>query len=1271
MLLKKLESFFLLLVLGFFVFSCDVDNPNQTPTLVNPTPTNNVVSIELLGVDKIGKSRFVFMGKLDENPINIPEDSAGLGIQRIELGATGILEISVNAYSIETGELTATGSGSQEISTSETSFEIQLKLANPVEGFYLTFNNEGEETKFLYYKDEFVDKLPAPKKDGYLFNGWFTMANGNGTKLESNSYKMTADLTVYAYWVATNPDTKYTVTFETNGGSAVAEQIVTAGDVINAPAEPTKTGYIFAGWYFDSSYNTLASFPYSVTNHVTLYAKWVKKSDIVKVTGVTLNKASLSFVSADISETLSAIIAPANATNKSVTWTSSDPSVATVNNGTVTALAAGSATITVTTADGGFTETCSVTVSSDPNQTVSALILTKASSSTKEIPAFTVTAKYSDRTTEEITSKVTWNSTDTAVATVAAGGTVTLVAAGKTEVTATYEKKESNKATVTVMSVGGSSDSIYLIPGCWDADSAKYAVYFWDGAVNETLDMTLDSTTGYYVCTPSKKWANAIFKRLSPSGSKETWDKGAALWNKTVDLAIPSDSNTYEISGWGENSGSWKGLNGAGGGTLTAEVTVDVPLIPDVPTVNIKPASGEISLKGNIEVDYVENNATVTVASVTISGAVSKTYSLSDFSSNKISISVEKLGLKAGDTITVNASATNSEGTTTATPVTLTVKDVPPPPPVIDTFTWDNALVYFVLTDRFYDGDSKNNYSYYRQNANKGFSGPNVATFHGGDIVGMTQKLDYLDDLGVNAIWITAPYEQIHGWVSGKNDQFPHFSFHGYYAQDWTFMDQNMGTIEEFRTFVDEAHKRGIRIVMDVVMNHTGYNTYEDMITYDFGGYTETAHGWLSQTEGKWGANAKVTDWTTPWSKWWGCWVRAFKGQYGFATEGSGDLTGQLAGLPDVVTESTTTVSIPAFLRKKWDSEVNNTSVVGAGNTTGNTYKDYQLPSISNVDWYNKSGDWRADSKGAPADYLVMWLSAWVREFGIDGFRCDTAKHVDMYRWGQLKDACQSALEAWRNDSSKEDTAGAKDWDESFWMTGECFGWNSTAGQGDYYTTGKFDSMINFSFNGSQWGGSGSSGSTPTTDTWGSYLSINNNFDSDGNGNRNNALSYVSSHDTGLHRPGDQVKVGTMLCLLPGGVQIYYGDESSRPAVNAYGDTDMATRGDMNFGSDTSCVSHWGKVGTFRKYNPAVGAGTGSATKRTYNGTAGESKVAIGISGTSVDVSGLFADGVTVYNWYDGKSATVSGGKVTFVGGTTSQPILVSDRNPADYGVTF
>ena len=1290
MLLKKLKSFFLLLVLGFLAFSCDVDKSDPTPTPIILTPANNEVSIELLGVDKIEKSRFVFMGTLDGNPINIPEDSSGMGILKIELGSVGKLEISVSAYSLnDPDKQTATGSGVQEISASKTSFEIQLKTTNPGDGFYLTFNDDGEEIRHFYYEDEIVAELPSPTKDGYIFNGWFTES---GTKLEEKRHKMTANLTVYAYWKATNPDTKYTVTFETNGGSTVDSQTVIAGTAIDAPVQPTKTDYTFGGWYSNAlcSDGALVSFPYNVTADVTFYAKWESSVNTVRVTGVALDKTSLSFTAVNMTQKLGEVITPANATNKSVTWTSSNPSVATVSNGTVTALAAGSTTITVTTADGDFTATCSVTVSSDPNQTVSALILKEASSSTKEIPAFTVTAKYSDRTTEEITSKVTWNSTDTAVATVAAGGTVTLVAAGKTEVTATYEKKESNKAAVTVSASGGDIDKLYFVTSKqWSEASPRYAAYFF-GNGDKWVSMT-EHSSGVYVCDKQTGYPSVIFCRMNPGATENVWDN---KWNQTGDLTIPADKDTYKYGEgeWNKGSGEWlSDLTGTyAGGALTAEVSVDVQPIPDVPTVNIKPASGEISLTGSVTVEYKENNATVTDASVTISGAVSKTYSLSDFlpSSKSLSISVDTLGLKANDTITVSASATNSEGTTTATPVTLTVKDVPPPPPVIDTFTWDNVNCYFVLTDRFYNGDTKNDNSYYRKNSNI----PDVATFHGGDIKGLTQKLDYLDDLGVNAVWITAPYEQAHGWCSGAKNNFPHYAFHGYYTQDWTYMDQNMGTIEEFRTFVNEAHKRGIRVIMDVVMNHTGYNTVEDMITYNFGNFKTTpSHGWVSSSS-NWGENHTITNYDAQgnWGNWWGCWVRAFSDHpdwapnAGYVMGGSGDLTGSLQGLPDVVTESTSSVAIPKFLKTKWTQEPDSAVVPAeTGNTCGNKYGDYKLPTIKNVDWYGKSGDWREDNKGAPTDYQVIWLSGWVREFGVDGFRCDTAKHVDKYRWGQLKEACEDALKKWRADSSKVDNSGAKNWDENFWMTGEAWGW--TKGSDDsYYSSGKFDSMIDFYFNGgNDWDGNYRT-NYPQSSAWGSYIGINSFGDSDNNGNRNNCLTYISSHDTGLTRVGDQYEVGTGLVLLPGGVQIYYGDESYREkAYTGCGDGDMMTRGDMNWSdgkltgsvsdktSKAALVTHWGKVGTFRKYNPAVGAGTGSGTKRTYNGSAGESKVAIGISGESVDVSGLFADGVTVYNWYDGKSATVSGGKVTFAGGSMKQPILVSDRDPATYGVTF
>ena len=92
-------------------------------------------------------------------------------------------------------------------------------------------------------------------------------------------------------------------------------------------------------------------------------------------------------------------------------------------------------------------------------------------------------------------------------------------------------------------------------------------------------------------------------------------------------------------------------------------------------------------------------------------------------------------------------------------------------------FTWDNATVYFVLTDRFKNGDTSNDHSYGRGMQADGKTpvegldtSKNPGTFHGGDLKGLTEKVEdgYFTDLGVNAIWITAPYEQIHGYTSGN-----------------------------------------------------------------------------------------------------------------------------------------------------------------------------------------------------------------------------------------------------------------------------------------------------------------------------------------------------------------------------------------------------------------------------------------------------------------------------------------------------------------------
>ena len=561
-------------------------------------------------------------------------------------------------------------------------------------------------------------------------------------------------------------------------------------------------------------------------------------------------------------------------------------------------------------------------------------------------------------------------------------------------------------------------------------------------------------------------------------------------------------------------------------------------------------------------------------------------------------------------------------------------------------FNWRNATVYFVLTDRFYNGDTSNDNSYHR----KRHPAADMATFHGGDIKGLTQKLDYLDKLGVDAIWISAPYEQMHGWTGGADDKFPHYAFHGYYALDWTFMDRNMGTIQDMKEFVTEAHKRGIRVIMDIVMNHTGYANLDDMVDYNWGAWTGNGSaGWMpsSGPYSLWNESSAVqfecTTSTAPkWKNWWGSWVRAFgdrdefRQAAGFARPGDGnDYTMCLSGLPDIVTEMTGSVALPPFLKSKWQSE------------TGGDYANYRLPNLD---------AWRQDNKGAPADYLVNWLAGWVEYFGIDGFRCDTAKHVEKSRWAQLKEKCKAALQSWRNSDRADEYA--KTWTDDFWMTGEAFGWDH--GDVGYFTEGKFDSMINFAFNSS----SGSSGRTPTVDDWEYYA----NYCNKSGGHQ--VLNYVSSHDTGLHRPGDQKKVATMFLLCPGGAQIFYGDETSRQYMTGdFGsDKDMKTRSDFNWDAvDNDDNKHWQKIGQFRRRNVAVGAGSqvklGDDTYgRKFNEGGVSNAVVIKLNTSAgqsytVSVGDCFADGAKVMDGYNtDNTAVVSGGKVTI---NASGPVLL------------
>ncbi|HHX3400097.1 TPA: alpha-amylase [Klebsiella aerogenes] len=463
-------------------------------------------------------------------------------------------------------------------------------------------------------------------------------------------------------------------------------------------------------------------------------------------------------------------------------------------------------------------------------------------------------------------------------------------------------------------------------------------------------------------------------------------------------------------------------------------------------------------------------------------------------------------------------------------------------------FNWHNATIYFVLTDRFVNGNPANDNSYGRHKDGM----QEIGTFHGGDLQGLTSKLDYLQQLGVNALWISSPLEQIHGWVGGgtKGD-FPHYAYHGYYTQDWTRLDANMGDEADLRQLVDEAHRRGIRVLFDIVMNHAGYATLADMQEFHFGSL------YLKGDELKKTLGERWTDWKPAsgqswhsfndyinfsdkagWEQWWGKkWIRTDIGDYD--NPGFDDFTMSLAFLPDLKTESTIPSGLPNFYRHKPDT--------AAKEIAGYT----------------------------PRDYLTHWLSQWVRDYGIDGFRVDTAKHVELDAWQQLKTQATAALADWK----KANPQKALD-DAPFWMTGEA--WGHGVMQSDYYRHG-FDAMINFDY---QDQAAKAANCLANMDaTWQQMADKLQDF---------NVLSYLSSHDTRLFREGGS-QAAELLLLAPGAVQLFYGDESSRPFGPTGSDPLQGTRSDMNWqdvvGSASDNVAHWQKIAQFRARHPAIGMG--------------------------------------------------------------------------------
>src|SRR5690625_4444513 len=231
-------------------------------------------------------------------------------------------------------------------------------------------------------------------------------------------------------------------------------------------------------------------------------------------------------------------------------------------------------------------------------------------------------------------------------------------------------------------------------------------------------------------------------------------------------------------------------------------------------------------------------------------------------------------------------------------------------------FDWDEARIYFMLTDRFYDGDPTNN----DPNGNN-YDISHPETYHGGDFQGIIDKLDYLDDLGINTIWITPIVDNI-DWDMRHDKEGSQYGYHGYWAKDFTKIDEHLGDIEVFKELIDQAHDRGIKIMVDVVLNHTGYGLKENDPNIGKG----------------------IKNFPTAEDR------ERFAGM--LRDGGTDEVRGELAGLPDFITED------PEVRQQiiKWQT-----------------------------DWLEKATTERGDT--------------------IDYFRVDTVKHVEDTTWKAFKNA--------------------------------------------------------------------------------------------------------------------------------------------------------------------------------------------------------------------------------------------------------------------------
>ncbi len=505
-------------------------------------------------------------------------------------------------------------------------------------------------------------------------------------------------------------------------------------------------------------------------------------------------------------------------------------------------------------------------------------------------------------------------------------------------------------------------------------------------------------------------------------------------------------------------------------------------------------------------------------------------------------------------------------------------------------FVWEGANIYFLLTDRFHNGNPKNDLNFERNDSTGVLRG-----FMGGDIEGITQKINsgYFSDLGVNAIWFTPVVEQIHGATDESTGNT--YGYHGYWAKDWTALDPNFGTKKDLESMVKAAHDHGIRVLMDVVLNHTGPVTDRDPV---------------------WPAEWVRTDPTCQ-----------------FTTYENTTACTLVDNLPDILTESDQAVELPDPLLAKWKEE----------GRLSNELDELQL-------FFERTGYPRA-----PRFYIIKWLADYVNDLGIDGFRVDTVKHADEKAWSELFKEASHAFDTWKKrnpDDVLDDNRFYMVGEVYNYGISKGREYDFGDKKVDYFDHG-FKSLINFELKQDAHKPYDKIFSKYNTllHTKLKSKSVVNYLSShdDGQPYDKDRKKPIKTANVLLLTPGaSQIYYGdeTARSLTIAGTQ---GDATLRSYMN-WNELDSLPQ-------TQKINAHWQKLGRFRNDHPAIGAGKHKRLakkpyvfSRTYINGDYKDKVVVGLElpkgKKSLWVKGFFGDGTKLFDRYSNTQVEVKNGKV-------------------------